>query len=217
MKNFCSVLCAVALLLSISGCSKTSNTSVWTESYEITGTEDTQMWVLKYDDFMVAFNNLIADDNIKLDYLKECDDTSSSCMLTENGESWKILLKIFSQGDSDRAKFKKNPDVKSWVGNIESVELSLYSDNEETAKENGIYVRNLISFFTPGAEKDVEDNIGLYGNPDPKAVINENISRVACGNVVYTYVYGQDYRFIVEPHIEDWPEEESAPNVVRPD
>lgn len=188
----------------------------WSEAYSIVGLEDNQMWDLKADSFLPLINETIENDAMVLSYLHELDDfESSNCMLTKDGESWKILLSIFSVGDSEKRKYQKVEDAKSWVGNIEEVELSLYSDGEDTAKENRVYVRNLIRVFTPGAEELVEEAIGLYGKPYKDAVLMDGVNRVTVGGVVYTYMESQ-HRFIVQPHLDSWPTEENAPNIIRP-
>lgn len=215
MKRVFSAFCIFALLLSLAGCTKAESDSGWEENYEITGTEHTQMWELKYDDFLSAYNDLIPDENMKLDYLKDYDPASSNCMLTKNGESWKILLKVFTETEADASWFKNEPDAAAWVGNIESAELSLFSADTKAAEENGLYVRYLITLFTPGSEKYVEDAIGLYGDPAPEAVVDVGVNQVLIGNVLYSYT--SDGRFLVEPRVDDWPAEEDAPAAIRPD
>ncbi len=215
MKRALSVFCIFALFFSLSGCAKTESDTSLEENYEITGTEHTQMWELKYNDFLSAYNDLISDETMKLDYLKEYDPSSSNCMLTKNGESWKILLKVFTENEADASWFKNEPDAAEWVGNIESAELSLFSADTKAAEENGLYVRYLITLFTPGSEKYVEDAIGLYGDPAPEAVIDAGVNQVRIGNVLYSYT--SDGRFLVEPRIDDWPAEEDTPDAIRPD
>lgn len=76
-------------------------------------------------------------------------------------------------------------------------------------------MRYLITLFTPGSEKYVEDAIGLYGDPAPEAVIDAGVNQVRIGNVLYSYT--SDGRFLVEPRIDDWPAEEDTPDAIRPD
>ena len=214
MKKPIALLVALCISFLLGGCSEKEQDPEWSETYQITGTEHTQMWVLNADSFLSSINALITEDGMKLDYLKEYDPTSSNCMLTKNGTSWKILLDIFSESEASASWFKNTPASTEWVGNIESVELSLSAKDTKASEENGYYVRYLISIFTPGAENEVEEKIGLYGDPDQSAVIDVGVNQIEIGNVLYSYT--SDGRFIVEPRIEDWPTEESAPAAIRP-
>jgi len=213
MKGKIIVLCLLVFVLMV-GCSQKEEAPSWSETYTITGTKNTQMWDLDAGSFLGIMNDLIAEESMKLDYLKEYDPTSSNCMLTKNGETWKLLLDVFSESEAGASWFKNVQGSDEWTGNIQSVELSLFSKDTKTAEENGYYVRYLISVFTPGAETIVEDSIGLYGDPDPDAVVDVGVNQIAVGNVLYSYT--SDNRFIVRPFIEDWPEEESAPAAIRP-
>lgn len=214
MKKPIALLVALCISLLLGGCSEKEQPPEWSETYQITGTEHTQMWVLNADSFLSSINALITEDSMKLDYLKEYDPTSSNCMLTKNGTSWKILLDIFSESEASASWFKNTPASTEWVGNIESAELSLSAKDTKASEENGYYVRYLISIFTPGAETEVEEKIGLYGDPDQSAVIDVGVNQIAIGDVLYSYT--SDGRFIVEPRIENWPTEESAPAAIRP-
>jgi len=214
VKKPIALLVALCISLLLGGCSEKEQDPEWSETYQITGTEHTQMWVLNADGFLSSINALITEDSMKLDYLKEYDPTSSNCMLTKNGTTWKILLDIFSESEASASWFKNTPASTEWVGNIESVELSLSAKDTKASEENGYYVRYLISIFTPGAETEVEEKIGLYGDPDQSAVIDVGVNQIAIGDVLYSYT--SDGRFIVEPRIEDWPTEESAPAAIRP-
>lgn len=215
MKKMITLGLSVMILLSVTACGAVEEEPEWLETYAITGTENTQMWDLKADDFLSAINGLISDDSMKLEYLNEWNPTSSNCMLTKNGESWKILLDVFSESEASTSWMRKNPGSEEWAGNIESVELSLSTQDEFAAEENGFYVRYLISIFTPGAEKLVEDSIGLYAEPNPEAVVIEGVNRVTIGNVAYSYT--SDGRFIVEPFIAEWKAESAPPKAIRPE
>lgn len=212
-KKMASVLLAAVCLLA--SCGNPSTQDTWEVKYEVIGTEHTQLWSLKADEFLATLNNALSE-NMRLSYLKEYDPNSKNCMLTQNGETWKINLSVFPEGDVDSLTYKNQENVHEWVNNVGKVELSLYSDNEETAKENGTYVRELIKMFTPGAEKIVEDAIGLYGEPEKEAVIDENTFRVSIDSVAYTYMASQN-TFIVQPHIDDWPEDQVEPSIIRPE
>ena len=212
-KKVASVLLAAVCLLA--SCGNPSTEDTWEVKYEVIGTEHTQLWSLTADEFLVTLNSALSE-NMQLSYLKEYDPNSKNCMLTQNGETWKINLSVFPEGDVDSLTYKNQENVHEWVNNVSKVELSLYSDNEETAKENGIYVRELIRIFTPGAEKIVEDAIGLYGEPEKEAIIDENTFRVSIGSVAYTYMPTEN-SFVVQPHIESWSEEETMPSVIIPD
>lgn len=215
MKKISAFGLVVMILLSVTACGAVEEEPEWSESYAITGTENTQMWDLKADGFLSSINSIITDDSMKLEYLKEWNPTSSNCMLTKNGESWKILLDVFSESEANTSWMRKNTGAEEWVGNIESVELSLFAQDELEAEENGLYVRYLISIFTPGAEKLVEDSIGLYGEPTPDAVVIEGVNRVTVGNVAYSYT--SDGHFIVEPFVTDWEAESATPAAIRPE
>lgn len=214
MKKIYTLFIVISLLIATTGCSPKEEALVWDETYAITGTENTQLWELKVDDFLSSINSLIENSDMKLSYLKDYDSASSNCMLTKNGETWKILLDIFSENEASASWFKKNADAVGWIGYIEDIELSLYADDTKTAEENGYYLRYLISIFTPGAEEYVENALGIYGEPNQDAVVLDGVNQICIGNVRYSYVSGKS--FMVEPWAADWPEEESAPNVIRP-
>lgn len=199
----------------LSACGQSVDKESWTISYNVVGTEQTQLWDLKADDFLEQINSAIPED-MQLSYLKEYDPNSKNCMLTQNGDTWKLNLSVFSSSEADSLTYKGEENVSDWVNNIEKVKLSLYSDNEETAKENGTYVREIITIFTPGAEEIVEDAIGLYGEPEKDAVISEGVYRVSIDSVAYTYIPNQN-TFTAQPHIESWPDESTAPSVIKPD
>lgn len=215
MKRVTAIVCAFVLLLPLGGCSKAGSDQDWEESYGITGTEHTQLWDLKYDAFLSAYNALIVEDTMKLDYLEAYDPSSSNCMLTKNGESWKLLLKVFSENEADASWFKKDPDASSWVGNVESVELSLFSTGTKDAEENGLYIRYLISLLTPGAEEYVENALGIYGEPADEAVVSSGVYQIYVGDVLYSYTSGDS--FLAEPCIKNWPAEEVPPTAIRPE
>lgn len=198
----------------LSACGQSVDKESWTISYNVVGTEQTQLWDLKADDFLEQINSAIPED-MQLSYLKEYDPNSKNCMLTQNGDTWKLNLSVFSSSEANSLTYKGEENVSDWVNNIEKVKLSLYSDNEETAKENGTYVREIITIFTPGAEEIVEDAIGLYGEPEKDAVISEGVYRVSIDSVAYTYIPNQN-TFTAQPHIESWPDESMAPSVIRP-
>ena len=208
------LICLFVATALLAGCSNSSKDNNWTVTYDVVGTENNQLWDLKSEDFLTLINEQVSDE-MQLDYLKEYDPDSMSCMLSKNGETWKILLDVFPAGEVDSLTFKKYDEVSDWVNNIGKVELSLFADDEESAKENGIYVRTLISIFTPGAESLVEDAIGLYGEPEKDAVISEGVRRVSLDSVAYTYFVDKG-RFLVQPHLEPWPEADSSPSVIRP-
>ena len=126
MKRFVALFIVLSLSCLLAACTD-SKAPEWSETYSIVGLEDSQMWDLKADSFLPLINETIENDAMALSYLHELDDfESSNCMLTKDGESWKILLSIFSVGDSEKRKYQKVEDAQSWVGNIEEVELSLY-------------------------------------------------------------------------------------------
>ena len=201
----------VSLLLSACG----AHQNTWSIVYEVVGTESTQLWDLKAEDFLTMLNAAVPED-LQLYPLHEYDPNSLSYPLTRNGETWKINLSIFPADKVDSLAYKNEKNVNEWVNNISEVELSLYANNEADAKNNGVYVRELITIFTPGAEELVEDAIGLYGEPEEEAIITEGVYRVSVDSVAYTYMPNQN-SFIVQPHLEPWPETESSPSVIRPD
>lgn len=208
-----SMLLLTACLLS--ACGQSVDKESWTTAYDVVGTEHTQLWDLKADDFLAQINSASPED-MQLSYLKEYDPSSMNCMLTQNGETWKINLSVFPSSEADTLTYKDEANASDWINNIGKVELSLYSDSEETSKENGTYVREIISIFTPGAEEIVENAIGLYGEPEKEAVISEGVYRVSIDSVAYTYIPNQN-KFTAQPHIELWPEENTTPSVIKPD
>ena len=214
MKRLCTSLVILFLLFSTAGCSQEESTSDWDETYAITGTENTQLWELKADDFLSRINSLVKSSDMELSYLKEYNPANSNCMLTKNGETWKIMLDIFSENEAGASWFKKNANAEGWIGYIEDVELSLYASDTKAAEENGYYLRYLISIFTPGAEEYVENALGIYDDPNQDTTVLDGVNQICMGNVRYSYVSGKS--FMVEPWVEEWPAEESVPSVIRP-
>lgn len=214
MKKILALAIAAVMLLPLSACGDTKSPE-WTETYAITGTEHTQLWDLEKDTFIELLNQSVSEE-MTLSSLKPVTDDSHSVQLSANGRTWKILLDVFPPSELKLSWFAAEEGAEDWIWNVAKVELSLYADGENDAKQNGEYVRALIQIFTPGAEKIVEDAIGLYGDPEPEAVISEGAFRVSIGNVAYTYLPNEN-RFIVQPHMEPWPEKPSSPTVIKPD
>lgn len=217
MKRIVAILCLCAMLL-LPGCAQMAAEAEEPEitmTYEVVGTENTQMWVLKPEEFLETLNAGL-EDRLQLDFLEEYDDSSLSCRFTGDGESWKISADIFPADEVGKFYYNDYEDVESWAYDIQELELSTYADTEQQAKDNGIYIRALIHMFTPGVEELVEDVLGLYGDPDPAAVIGEGVTRATIGNVAYTYIPNQK-RFYVEPHDETVGIIEEQPTVIRPE
>ena len=217
MKLKFAVLC-ICLLLILPGCANMAAEAEepeFTVTYEVVGTEDTQMWVLKPEEFLEAINADLGD-RLRLEFLGEYDESSLSCRYTDNGETWKISADIFPADEVGKFYYNDYEGVEAWAYNIKELELSTFADSEQDAKDNGIYIRSLIHMFTPGVEELVEDVLGLYGDPDPAAVIGEGVTRATIGNVAYTYIPNQK-RFYVEPHDETVGIIEEQPTVIRPE
>lgn len=217
MKRKFAVLC-LCLLLILPGCANMAAEAEepeFTVTYEVVGTEDTQMWALKPEEFLETINADL-EDRLRLELLGEYDESSLSCRYTDNGETWKISADIFPADEVGKFYYNDYEGVEAWAYNIKELELSTFADSEQDAKDNGIYIRALINMFTPGAEDMVEDVLGLYGDPDPAAVIGEGVTRATIGNVAYTYIPNQK-RFYVEPHDETVGIIEEQPTVTRPE
>lgn len=217
MKRKFAVLC-LCLLLILPGCANMeaeAEEPEFTVTYEVVGTEDTQMWALKPEEFLETINANL-EDRLRLELLGEYDESSLSCRYTDNGETWKISADIFPADEVGKFYYNDYEGVEAWAYNIKELELSTFADSEQDAKDNGIYIRALIHMFTPGVEEIVEDVLGLYGDPDPAAVIGEGVTRATIGNVAYTYIPGQN-RFYVEPHDETVGIIEEQPTVIRPE
>lgn len=207
---------SMVLILSLAACGSSSDSQSWSVAYDVVGTERAQLWDVKADDLLTALNEAVPE-NMQLRYLNEYDPSSMSCPLTTDGETWKILLDVFAADQVDSFPYKNEEDASEWINNVGNIELDLYSTSDEDAEENGIYVREIISILTPGAEQLVEDALGLYGEPEKSAVISDGVRRVSADSVTYTYFVNQK-RFIAEPHVAPWPvEEEEIPTVIRPE
>ena len=205
MKKFSFTLAFLCLLLV--GCSQ--NVSNYASSYSIVETEHKQYFELHQQEFLTELNATIKDLAPELSVIES--GSSRNVYLSQNGETWKILLHIFTEDDLTYA------DQKEWIGYIHELELSLYSKDENTAKENGQYIRAIIHLFTPGAEEEVEDVLGIYGQPHKDAQITENVTRVTYGNVCYTYTSGDS--FVVTPYDEALfnGANETPPSAIRPE
>lgn len=217
MKLKFAVLC-ICLLLILPGCANMAAEAEepeFTVTYEVVGTEDTQMWALKPEEFLEAINADLGD-RLRLEFLGEYDESSLSCRYTDNGETWKISADIFPADEVGKFYYNDYEGVEAWAYNIKELELSTFADSEQDAKDNGIYIRALIHMFTPGVEELVKDVLGLYGDPDPAAVIGEGVTRATIGNVAYTYIPDQK-RFYVKPHDETVGIIEEQPTVIRPE
>lgn len=212
MKRSIALLCLCGLLI-LPGCAPKDPD--FTITYSVVGTENTQMWALKPEEFLETFNAGL-EDRLQLDFMGEYDERSLSCRFTSNGETWKISADIFPADDVGKFYYNDYEGVEEWAYDIKKIELSTYADTEQDAKDNGIYIRALINMFTPGAEELVEDILGLYDDPDQSAVIIDGVTRATIGNVVYTYLPDQK-RFYVEPHDETVGIIEEQPGVIRPE
>lgn len=182
-------------------------------TYEITGTEYTQLFKVTPSEFLDTFNELVGEE-LALDYLHPYTDDDRSCSLTNNGETWVIWLDVLP---SDEPGFSAE-EIKKFTGLTKDITLSTSAHNDEDAEANGIYLRALITMFTPGGETFVEDSLGIYGEPDERAVISDGFTMLKMENVLYTYDE-EDHKFTIRPAAEDgWYEEEpEQTTIIRPD
>ena len=195
------------LFLLLVGCSQDS--SDFSVSYPVVGTKHNQYFALRPQEFLDEFNTTIEGLAPSLQIIDS--KSNRKVYLSQNGDTWKISLDVFTEDDI------YNDEQKDWVDYIHELELSLYSDNEATAKENGQYIRAIIHLFTPGVEEEVEDVLGIYGDPHEDALITENVTRATYGNVCYTYKGGDS--FIVTPYDEALYNsvQETPPSAIRPE
>ena len=194
------------LLLFLSSCGAAS----FTETYEITGTENTQLFCLTTDDLLGELNKLLSDE---AQLTKENNDWG--CYFYDGDNGWSFSIHTFTDHMADNFVFKRYEESANWVGYIEKIELSLFAETDEDARKNGEDIRALITIFTPGIEEDVENVLGIYGKPNDKSMIVDGVYRYTAGNVVYTYQ--ENERFFVEPHVENWPKTEEQAGAIRPE
>ena len=125
---------------------------------------------------------------------------------------------MFTEDDIS-ASTSSSGDTSDWIGFVHQVTLSLFASDNEDAEQNGKYIRALISTFTPGAEEDVEDVLGLYGDPHKDAIIADGVNKATFGTVSYLYQTGNG-KFIVQPHDKELHDklslETEVPSVIRP-
>lgn len=206
MKRVVLVLFCVFSLVCVSAC--VSNTVNFDVTYSIEGTKNSQYFAVTTDDLLSSINDKL--DAAGLSLSVKDSGHESDVYFSENGETWKMNVSIFTNDDIKNASYTRSAptsDPANWVGYIHEVELSLFSDSDEAAARNGQYIRALISAFTPGAEELVEDELGIYGTPGKNTALSESLYRVTMENVVYTYQKGHgEYnsgRFTVTPRDDD--------------
>ena len=199
------LVCINAILLP--SCSSNPN---FTVTYPVTGTEYTPMWPITGDEFSAALDDRIIENGYEIDLslLKETSD--GLYLLSSDGDAWDISISLFTDIESQTI-----PGSSDYIGYIKDLEVSTYASTDDDAIYNGQLIRSVISVFTPGAEEAVEENIGLYGDPDKDAIIADGVYRVTIESVVYTYIPGSN-SFMVEPYLKDQPSEEEIPNVIKP-
>ena len=182
----------------------TSQNPTFDVTYEITGTKYTQLFEVTPSEFLDTFNELVGEE-LALDYLHPYTDDDRSCSLTNNGETWAILLDVYSE----RNEFN---------GLIKEITLSTSASSDEDAEANGIYLRTLITMFTPGGETFVEDSLGIYGEPNKNAIVTDGVTKIVMENVAYVY-QKEENKFRTFPAAEDgWYEEEpEQTDLIRPD
>lgn len=188
-------------------------TSTFTVTFPVVGTRYNQYFAIRWDEFQEQYNTALPESVSQLEYLES--SSGHNVYLSDNGDTWKILLTVATEDDiQDAVDPSENP--AGWIDYIHEVELDLYSVSEQDAIENGQYIRALIALFTPGAEEEIEDVLGIYGTPKQEAIIGENVTRATYGTVSYTYI--KDKRFQVNPYDEELYAQvrEEPPAVIQP-
>ena len=112
-----------------------------------------------------------------LTYLESYSESERQKMLTANGETWTVLFHICPEDAESDYIWSKYPEVKTWLTNLEDVELYFPASGDWNEKKP--YVRSLISIFTPGAEDYVISKLSLSAK-------FRVTSSVIVDNVVYT-------------------------------
>lgn len=203
---------AVPVIL-LTSCGQSASVD-FTNPYTVVGTKYNQYFELRAEELLAALNETVGDDAPQLEIMDSGHERTT--YFTLNGETWKLLLHVFSDDDISTLSVASG-DQTQWIGYIKEIELSLYSDSEETALQNGTYLRALISIFAPGAEEKVEDALGIYDDPEKSAAITDGVTRAICGTVAFSYVDGDS--FLVTPYDEALHEKlsETPPSVIAPD
>ena len=153
-------------------------TSKWEAAYSITGMEYTRIWTLKESEFVSLLNSKLSEYDVSpLTYLESYSESERQKMLTANGETWTVLFHICPEDAESDYIWSKYPEVKTWLTNLEDVELYFPASGDWNEKKP--YVRSLISIFTPGAEDYVISKLSLSAK-------FRVTSSVIVDNVVYT-------------------------------
>ena len=153
-------------------------TSKWEAAYSITGMKYTRIWTLKESEFISLLNSKLSEYDVPpLTYLDANSGSDSQKMLTANGATWTVLFHICPEDAESDYMWSKYPEVKTWLTNLEDVELYFPASGDWNEKKP--YVRSLISIFTPGAEDYVISKLSLSAK-------FRVTSSVIVDNVVYT-------------------------------
>lgn len=161
-------------------------------NYETSASKYIEWYETTPEDFRNDFNNNLPDDIKKLEVLKASE---LSTTLSNNGETWKILIKTH---DTD--------NTKEADGKISSIELSLYSDCKEDDIENGKFIRAFLNTLNPNQAEHIEDMLKIY-NPDE---ISTNMIEYSYGNTRFVYTNGESCKLNAFP-IATYSEEEHTP------
>ena len=180
------------LLLTLLGCSKSQETFVVTNRYETACNEYSTWFELDVNDFIDILNLVLED----LDYSPlELLDISSeeSYQLSENGETWKIL-------------------ISTRENQVREIQLSTFVDTVNDAKKNGMYVEALIELFAPGMKDILCKDLNIYGEskeelPDRRWIY--------VGNTNFIYDVSNN-EFLVFPVEKEYIPEETMKPIQRP-
>ena len=133
---------------------------------------------MKESEFVSLLNSKLSEYDVSpLTYLESYSESERQKMLTANGETWTVLFHICPEDAESDYIWSKYPEVKTWLTNLEDVELYFPASGDWNEKKP--YVRSLISIFTPGAEDYVISKLSLSAK-------FRVTSSVIVDNVVYT-------------------------------
>ncbi len=205
MRSKISVLLLFTVLLAFSSGCHSDTVSSGAASYEVVDALNTKLFAIDEPSLYETINQKLESDGLSLLPL----DGYDFMLLSENGKSGKLAIYSFSQDEADKAVSIGNTAAAGWVGYVKSIELSTYASDADAAKRNGIYIRAIISVFSPGSEEFVENALGIYGTPSGDAKGIESGLEITVDTVTYKY-FPDNVSFQVSPS------EESVPNAIRP-
>ena len=199
------LLILAASLIILAGCNNNA-TPAPSSTYDVVDALNTKLFAVDDITLYSTISQKVGDKDLSLSIL----DGYDFMLLSENGQSGKLAIYSFSQSNAEKAVSMGNAKAAEWIGYVKSIELSTYAADTDAAARNGIYIRALISIFTPGSEEFVEDALGIYGSPSGNASKVESGLEITVDKVTYSY-FPENVSFCIAPS------NSSIPSAIRPE